>query len=459
MSASARKRAKNKEKAKALEQQASVAATDVDLEISRLKEAADAAAASELKMVERAVKAQADLTAAQEKIATLEATLKHERSESKKAMAVSLQALASAESRVEEVEQRAVEEVEQRHAAAMATAQAEVATLREELEVIGMAAVKSATESDGKVATLIASLEEATERAEAAEARAARAEVHAASTAEMAETMESASVDAVREQFEAKLAEAAAEVDELRARRLTMEGRLEAAQGRFMEAHAAKDGLMASTAKAVEATRAAEERAAAAEAEVLRLTTALAEANAASLVEAPTSSRTSLVPPTPMARVIENEDQVGLSPAAGEETPNWLREAGGRAHDEAAEAAEAQKEEKRLLADAEAKARAAEAEAAAAAADAREAKAAAKALKVKCAELEKVKDGLANDKAQLVAEIAQHAGHLNHKQKIQYVSKLKLENDELREQLKRAKGAELKAARPVDKENRRAIGA
>ena len=37
-----------------------------------------------------------------------------------------------------------------------------------------------------------------------------------------------------------------------------------------------------------------------------------------------------------------------------------------------------------------------------------------------------------------MTQVAQHAGHLNHKQKIAYVGKLKHENEELRAALKKA---------------------
>ena len=42
---------------------------------------------------------------------------------------------------------------------------------------------------------------------------------------------------------------------------------------------------------------------------------------------------------------------------------------------------------------------------------------------------------LEEDKSRMTAEMAKYAGHLNHKQKIQYVTKLKLENDELKQRL------------------------
>ena len=53
--------------------------------------------------------------------------------------------------------------------------------------------------------------------------------------------------------------------------------------------------------------------------------------------------------------------------------------------------------------------------------------------------LEAGKVELTKEKADLVAEIAAHAGHLNHKQKIHYLSKLKNENDELKTALREAK--------------------
>lgn len=191
---------------------------------------------------------------------------------------------------------------------------------------------------------------------------------------------------------------------------------------------------------------------------------------------------------------------VAISPAASEgfcETPSWLREADGFAQSDADEAnaamaraaaamaaeaeakaaadekgraaAEAEEAaEKAAVAAAEAAARTAAALAAASTAEAartaaeeqraqmqakaeaslsakarelaaacierEQATATAAELKARCATLEA-------EKSALVAELAKTAGHLNHKQKIHYLSQLKNENDDLRMQLKEARAA------------------
>ena len=59
-------------------------------------------------------------------------------------------------------------------------------------------------------------------------------------------------------------------------------------------------------------------------------------------------------------------------------------------------------------------------------------------LAEQCEALKRERSHLMKEKGELLAEIAKQAGHLNHKQKIQYVSKLKKENDDLRRQLREA---------------------
>ena len=76
-------------------------------------------------------------------------------------------------------------------------------------------------------------------------------------------------------------------------------------------------------------------------------------------------------------------------------------------------------------------------------------------LRSRCAKLQEERDGLAAEKAELVVELSRQAGHLNHKQKIHYVAKLKQEVDELKTALKEAQQLkDATRARPTDgKEN------
>lgn len=142
------------------------------------------------------------------------------------------------------------------------------------------------------------------------------------------------------------------------------------------------------------------------------------------------------------------------------ETPSWLREAGGGLEkvDEAVEVERAQQEEERArLAAEQAAEQAAEmerrlreskaAQTALAIAEGaqRASESTAEELRARCDNLLKERDELLQEKGALLAEVARSAGHLNHKQKIHYVARLKEENDELR--------AQLKMARDVRKEN------
>ena len=75
--------------------------------------------------------------------------------------------------------------------------------------------------------------------------------------------------------------------------------------------------------------------------------------------------------------------------------------------------------------------------------------------------LEEIKLGERNRRRDALVRREHTADSFSHQQLHNYIQVAKVAGrvNELREQLKRAKGAELKAARPVDKENRRAIGA
>jgi DNA repair exonuclease SbcCD ATPase subunit len=157
------------------------------------------------------------------------------------------------------------------------------------------------------------------------------------------------------------------------------------------------------------------------------------------------------VPPTPLSAQMR-----GLSPsngantpswlreAAGAETPSWLREAGGhetRQHETRQHESEQQQQQQQQAAEEERQARMAElaavrrelTEERALHESAARGKAQ---LAQECEELTKERDLLAREKGELLAEVAHHAGHLNHKQKIHYVSQLKSENDALKQELK-----------------------
>lgn len=145
----------------------------------------------------------------------------------------------------------------------------------------------------------------------------------------------------------------------------------------------------------------------------------------------------------------------------------WLREAGGLAESEtaAAAASKATKEAEAATRQAELQARTAELieqlEARSSELDQvqgaqRAAASTVAELRDRCEALDQERSTLAMEKGELVAELARHAGHLNHKQKIHYVAKLKHENDELKQQLKEtlARTAGAPAAAPLaGKEN------
>ena len=127
--------------------------------------------------------------------------------------------------------------------------------------------------------------------------------------------------------------------------------------------------------------------------------------------------------------------EAGQTPSA--ETPTWLREADQHASDGATVASAASAElacTRKLLHAAESKAM-----------DALQ----------HAAELQEERDRLAAEKAELVAEIANMSGHVNHKQKIHYVAKLKKEVDELKVALKEAQQAKnaTRARADAGKEN------
>ena len=57
-----------------------------------------------------------------------------------------------------------------------------------------------------------------------------------------------------------------------------------------------------------------------------------------------------------------------------------------------------------------------------------------------------LKASLEHQKDELLAECARNAGHLNHRQKIHYVARLKAENDELKQQLSQARALQSQAS-------------
>jgi hypothetical protein len=156
------------------------------------------------------------------------------------------------------------------------------------------------------------------------------------------------------------------------------------------------------------------------------------------------AAQTPVGAPTPSA---SSSSPNGLSPTV--ETPEWLREAGGLAADESravAEAAQAQMAHRHEL-----EQRVAEVNAQRAVAEAQkqqlddavgarqQALDSAATLRSRCEALEAERDALLEEKRALLAEVANQAGHLNHKQKIHYVARLKQENEELREQIRAMK--------------------
>ena len=152
---------------------------------------------------------------------------------------------------------------------------------------------------------------------------------------------------------------------------------------------------------------------------------------------------------TPRAETPDHERKSGdasanLSPDAAE-TPTWLREAGGLAANGAVAAEQAEAE-----AEAEKARREAELEAQRFALQAKQEEleqaqgvqqvtaSTASELREQCESLKTERCQLLKEKGELLAQIAKQAGHLNHKQKIHYVAKLKEENDDLKRQLKEA---------------------
>ena len=174
------------------------------------------------------------------------------------------------------------------------------------------------------------------------------------------------------------------------------------------------------------------------------------------------------VQPSLLAAAATPAHGLGRSSSGGDEsdaegTPAWLKEAGGLAAHEAdaetvawgkraeeLEKAEAEAEAHR----AEAEARKAEAEASKAKADASLAMAEARVhgLVAERDSLLAEREALLAENGDLLTEVARHAGHTNHKQKILYVAKLKEEIDNLKLQLREARGLAM-ALPGLDKEN------
>ena len=181
------------------------------------------------------------------------------------------------------------------------------------------------------------------------------------------------------------------------------------------------------------------------------------------------------VQPSLLAAAATPAHGLGRSSSGGDEsdaegTPAWLKEAGGLAAHEAdaetvawgkraeeLEKAEAEAEAHR----AEAEARKAEAEASKAKADAslamaedvqRQAEARVHGLVAERDSLLAEREALLAENGDLLTEVARHAGHTNHKQKILYVAKLKEEIDNLKLQLREARGLAM-ALPGLDKEN------
>lgn len=262
-----------------------------------------------------------------------------------------------------------------------------------------------------------------------------------------------------------ELAIAKAEAEAARAEANEMREELEAFGIAAVKSASGSDAKIASLEAALAAER---ERAERAEAEVERLH----------------SQASTTVPPTPLSSRPSGRSSItrqssggstpaqpALSPTDECETPGWLREAGGLALSDVRSAQKQRKEQEMQAAveAAEAQARAAaeveaaEAlrlageEASAAAAKAHkvaaesavamaEAEAARTAAAASADELRARCEALEADKAALLAEVAKIAGHVNHKQKIHYLSKLKAENDDLRMQLKAARSGQTTAS-------------
>ena len=184
------------------------------------------------------------------------------------------------------------------------------------------------------------------------------------------------------------------------------------------------------------------------------------------------------VQPSLLAAAATPAHGLGRSSSGGDEsdaegTPAWLKEAGGlAAHEADAETvAWGKRAEELEKAEAEAEAHRAEAEARKAEAEASKAKAdaslaMAEDVQRQAARLEARVHGLVAERDSLLAEreallaengdllteVARHAGHTNHKQKILYVAKLKEEIDNLKLQLREARGLAM-ALPGLDKEN------
>ena len=373
------------------------------LEAEKQREAAVAAAASEVKAVERSLKAQADTAEAAALISDLKSRIaradaahdEHERL---------LERIARAEAERDAL------------AARVEAAEREASEYKDELEVFGVDAIKSATAADERILGLSDALH-------AAEAKAEEAEASAAEKREAALAQLRTELASEHEQACAALERAHANViATLEQRALVSEARAAAMEAAGADASRVSLAPMASTA----------------------------------------SQRLSMPPldsPAPPAEHTADGDET--SPHC--ETPTWLREADGLAQTKADEdARRAEETRQRAAADAAAADAASAAAAAASAAlerkerelnDAQlQATTSLAELRDRCAALHAEKEGLAREKGELVAELARTAGHLNHKQKIHYVAKLKAENDTLKEALKNALAGSTTGA---GKENRR----
>lgn len=191
------------------------------------------------------------------------------------------------------------------------------------------------------------------------------------------------------------------------------------------------------------------------------------------------------VQPSLLAAAATPAPGLGRSSSGGDEsdaegTPAWLKEAGGMAAHEADAETAAWGKRAEELEKAEAEAEAHRAEAEARKAEVQVSKAEAEASKAKAeaslamaedvqrqaarlearvhgllAERDSLlaeREALLAEKGDLLTEVARHAGHTNHKQKILYVAKLKEEIDHLKLQLREARGLAM-ALPGLDKEN------
>ena len=364
------------------------------LEVEKHSKAATAAAASELNQLQETFKAKAQATKAEEHASGLQEALNASLQEALNAFSATDSDTVS--------ELTAARDIARKEAAAASEAAAaasiEASEMRSELEAFGIAAIKSASDSDARIVRLEADLQKERARADAAEAEVARFQHAAALAAEAPAAEEEETEPAAQEE--------------------------EDAMRRILKLRRTSPNV--------------------------RRTSTHARSRRSSASSASTSAK------TPGAASNHTHDGEALSTPECE-TPAWLRDANFAQSEDAEDAekeaasmrealeekarraAEAEKEAERKAAEVEARAaaevEAKERELLAARGEQKDAASSLADLRARVEALEADKAQLASEKSELLLEIAQHAGHLNHKQKIHYLGKLKVENDELKQQL------------------------